>query len=277
MEKVLIKENTNYALCGYWIASSQNNLKGTILVCPAMGISAKFYLNMSSWIAEQGYSILILDYRGVGLSAPATLKNFQADLYDWVADMEIAGDWLKRQHPQLPSIFLGHSIGGQLFGFITKSDLFSKAVFIACSTGYWSDTRNKWKNFILLKTIMPLSDLVWGFINARFFKQGDNYPKGAGMQWRKWCLSPQYFGMELIADKSNFSVFDKKISAIWFSDDPIANKKNVPKLLSFYKHAVTQTLQLMPKQFKLSKIGHNAFLSKRMKDTVWPAIAKTLE
>jgi predicted alpha/beta hydrolase len=277
MEKVKLKENANYTLCGYWISLSSNNLKGTILVCPAMGISAKFYINMSSWIAEQGYAILILDYRGVGLSAPDNLKFFEADLYDWVDDMEIAGQWLKNRHPQLPCIFVGHSIGGQLFGFISKKDLFSKAVFIACSTGYWFDTGNKWKNFLLLKTIMPLSAHVWGFINARFFKQGDNYPKGAGMQWRKWCLSPHYFGIELITDRSNFLLFDKKIISIWFSDDPIANERNIPKLLAFYKSAITQTLQLTPREFKLSKIGHTAFLSKRMKDTVWPAIANTLE
>ncbi|GCC52343.1 alpha/beta fold hydrolase [Chryseotalea sanaruensis] len=277
MERIEIRQNVDHTLCGYWVTSSHNDLKGTILVCPAMGISAKFYINMSSWIAEQGYAILILDYRGVGLSAPATLKNFSADLNDWVADMEIAAGWLKHQHPQLPCIFLGHSIGGQLFGFINNKDLFSNAVFIATSTGYWFETKNRWKNFLLLKTIMPLSVFIWGFINAKFFKQGDNYPTGAGMQWRKWCMSPSYFGTETFRDTSNFYSFDKKITSIWFTDDPIANAKNVPKLLSFYKQAFTQSIQLIPSQFNLSKIGHTSFLSKRMKDKVWPVIVKHLD
>jgi predicted alpha/beta hydrolase len=271
MEKIEIKQNANYTLSGYWIPSSQHALKGTVLVCPAMGISAKFYVNMSSWIAEQGYSMLIIDYRGVGLSAPVRLKNFQANLYDWKSDIEASGDWLKRQYPQVPCIFLGHSLGGQLFGFV-KQGIFSKAIFLATSTGYWFDTKNKWKNFFLLKVIMPLSVFVWGFINAKFFKQGDNYPAGAGMQWRRWCMSPHYFGTEMFSDTCNFYAFDKKIISIWFSDDPIANANNVPKLLSFYKQAVVQSIQLMPAQFNMSKIGHTAFLSKRMKESVWPVI-----
>lgn len=279
MQKIEIVNSEACFLCGSFYEANEQNAKASILICPAMGITAKYYAHLCTWLSEQGYNVLAIDYRGTGLSEAKNIKKIDVNLFDWCNDISNAGKWLKQNAPHLPIVFFGHSIGSQLFGFIENEDLFDRVLFVASSTGYWKDgvSYEKWKNLFLLYFIIPLSNALWGYTNAKFFGQGENYPKGVSMHWRKWCLNPEYLAMDIKKGENNFEKFDKRIISTWFTDDSIANDSTTKKLLSLYTKANTERLEINPKEYKLEKIGHSSFLSRKMKDNVWQVFLSQIE
>lgn len=252
--------------------------KGHILVCPAMGVTAKYYHNLATWLNEQGFAVMVIDYLGTGNSE--NLIKQAITFKDWIKNIEIAGKWLKDNNPTIPLIFVGHSIGSQLFGFVEEILLFDKAVFLASSTGYWKDGHSpqKWINYFLLNIVLPISNLIWGYTNAKFFKQGENYPKLPSLQWRKWCTNKEYLKIDLNdTDTNNYNNYKGKITSIWFSDDPVANEISAPRLVSIYKNALINLVNIKPSDMGQQKIGHTGFLSRKFSETLWPTILDNIK
>lgn len=277
MEVIELINNNSFFKATYFKAEKH---KGNILVCPAMGITAKYYTHWATWLNERGYNILVMDYQGTGMSEQDNIKKCKATFMDWVGDMTLAGKWLKEQSTEKSLIFVGHSIGSQLFGFMADTKLFDKAVFIASSTGYWKDAHSpqKWINYFLLNMVLPMSNLIWGFTNAKFFKQGENYPKYPALQWRKWCLNKEYLKIDLHdSQANNYNLYDRQITSIWFTDDPVANEITAPKLVNIYKKATVNLIKIAPKECNTSKIGHVGFTSRKLKDSLWNVIIEKIE
>ena len=67
---------------------------------------------------------------------------------------------------------------------------------------------------------------------------GEDYPKNAAKQSKKWCLKKKCFEIDFITHQKCFSIYYKKITSIWFSDDPITNKNSVQELLNYFNNAV---------------------------------------
>lgn len=251
---------------------SANNV-GSILIAPAMGITAQYYYNLAAWLSEGGFDVAVLDYIGTGRSE-IFIKD-PISFNDWIKNIEVAGEWLKEKNKDVPLIFLGHSIGSQLFGFVGKYMLFDKAVFLASSTGYWKDGHSpqKWVNYFLLNSVIPVSNFIWGYTNAKFFNKGENYPKLPSLQWRRWCLNKVYLEIDLDkTQNNNFNNYEGKITSIWFTDDPIANEITAPKLVRIYKRAEIELVSFNPQQFDKLKIGHTGFLSRKFSDSLWAKI-----
>src|SRR5689334_25085530 len=57
--------------------------KASVVVPAAMGVVQNFYARFAEWLAAQGYCVITFDYRGVGLSAPSSLRGFKVDIVDW--------------------------------------------------------------------------------------------------------------------------------------------------------------------------------------------------
>ncbi|RAU49496.1 MULTISPECIES: alpha/beta hydrolase [unclassified Pseudomonas] len=85
-------------------------VKGTVLHLHGNGGNMAWHLSGSGWLPEQGYQVLLLDYRGYGHSQgdPALPAVYQ--------DIDAAFDWLDHA-PDVqgkPLVVLGQSIGGAL-------------------------------------------------------------------------------------------------------------------------------------------------------------------
>jgi pimeloyl-ACP methyl ester carboxylesterase len=57
--------------------------KATIVLASATGVPQDFYSRFCVYAAARGYDVVTVDYRGIGGSAPATLKGFRVDYRDW--------------------------------------------------------------------------------------------------------------------------------------------------------------------------------------------------
>jgi fermentation-respiration switch protein FrsA (DUF1100 family) len=98
-------------LHGWWLpAKAGVPVKGTVLHLHGNGGNLSWHLGGSWWLPEQGYQVLMLDYRGYGRSEgePSLPAIYQ--------DIQAAFDWLG-QSPEVrdkPLVVLGQSIGGAL-------------------------------------------------------------------------------------------------------------------------------------------------------------------
>ncbi|HEY0651839.1 MAG TPA: alpha/beta fold hydrolase [Chryseosolibacter sp.] len=273
--RVTIKEFPQAALVGTWFPPAPSVKKNAFLIGCAMGVTQKYYHHLAEYLSESGYTVLTFDYRGTGDSAPARLRGYRINLFDWADDIRYALEYLKTKNPDDEIIFLGHSIASQLFGFVDGKNLASRAIFLASSTGYWADGigLSKWKNLFLLSVVMPFSNAVWGYTNAKFFKQGENYPKGPSLQWRRWCLHPNYFAIENLRSLKPFAEFSGPIRSYYFTDDPIANEATAKKLLAAYTNSNTVLIKKKPSDYQQASIGHTGFLSRKFRSSFWQELA----
>lgn len=98
-------------LHAWWLpAKAGVAVKGTVLHLHGNGGNLAWHLGGSYWLPEQGYQVLLLDYRGYGLSegVPALPEVYQ--------DLDAAFAWLEAA-PMVrdkPLVVLGQSLGGAL-------------------------------------------------------------------------------------------------------------------------------------------------------------------
>ncbi|MFB4390885.1 MULTISPECIES: alpha/beta hydrolase [unclassified Pseudomonas] len=98
-------------LHGWWLPAKEGGaVKGTVLHLHGNGGNLAWHLGASYWLPEAGYQVLMVDYRGYGLSQgkPTLPAVYQ--------DIEAAMQWLD-QAPEVrgkPQVLLGQSLGGAM-------------------------------------------------------------------------------------------------------------------------------------------------------------------
>lgn len=98
-------------LHGWWLPAKEGvEVKGTVLHLHGNGGNLAWHLGGSYWLPKAGYQVLMIDYRGYGLSAgkPSLPAVYQ--------DIEAAMAWLDRA-PEVkgkPLVLLGQSLGGAM-------------------------------------------------------------------------------------------------------------------------------------------------------------------
>lgn len=98
-------------LHGWWLPVKAGvEVKGTVLHLHGNGGNLAWHLGGSYWLPEQGYQVLMLDYRGYGLSTG------EPSLPAVYGDIDAAFRWLQ-QAPEVqdkPLVLLGQSLGGAM-------------------------------------------------------------------------------------------------------------------------------------------------------------------
>ena len=68
-----------------------------VLVNAATGVPRQFYRRFAVYLQQHGWTAVTYDYRGIGGSRPASLRNFDASMRDWAfLDMTAMVDWIDR-------------------------------------------------------------------------------------------------------------------------------------------------------------------------------------
>jgi len=280
-QNVLIEARDGFKLSAT-IRRPLTEIKGVIQMNCGTGIPQKVYSNLAIYLTQYGYVTVTFDYRGIGNSKPKNLKGFEAKIEDWgILDMTSIFDWIISEFPNEKKIIIGHSMGGQLVGLMDNYQKIDKLVLIASSTGYWKDMSSpyKWLMPPLWFLFVPLTTFIYGYANAKKIRQGENLPKGVAIQWRNWCINPNYFDEHF--QKSNTSLFFDKLriplKSIQIKDDPIANEITSNKILKYYKIANIEIEKISPEQLGVKKIGHTGFFSRQFKDTLWKNLKTDIE
>jgi predicted alpha/beta hydrolase len=284
MEKIKIKTADGIELDANLFMPSQ--AKGIIQINGATAVLKEFYLNIATYLNENNYVVLIFDYRGIGGSSPKEgLRNCNYEYIDWARkDMTAALAYLKNRFPDLPIIFLGHSVGGQSIGLIQNTTKTVKAlVTVNSSSGYHGGMTIKYhlRNFFFFEVVRPLTLGIWGYGKLKSFGFMEDLPKNIYNSWREWCSVPDYFFDPKYASSiegiEGYKNLDFPITVFRAADDDIAtpiNNHNLWKHINSSKPIEQITLE--PRDFNLKTIGHFDLFRKKHKETLWPIVLEKL-
>ncbi|MGC3945004.1 MAG: alpha/beta fold hydrolase [Chryseolinea sp.] len=241
MEEIIIQASDGYRLSALY-GSAEANAKGTAVISSATGVKKEFYVNFGLFLIEQGYDVLLFDYRGIGGSAPRDLRSSSIFMHDWgIKDMNAVMKHLVETKGCTNITWIGHSIGAQLTGFIEHHTFIRKVIAINAAVGYWGYfpfpmNLGIWMMWYL---VSPLMLRLYGYGKMRQIGWGEDLPRNAIIEWREWCTNPHYY-RKCVNDTlrtDRFYHFTRPVTALYTSDDYIANDKTVPLMMQFFPNA----------------------------------------
>lgn len=276
MENITIIAADGYRLSALY-ARPVGESTGTIVLSSATGIKKEYYINFSRFLVQNGYKVLLYDYRGIGGSAPVDLKTCSCFMHEWgTLDMNAVLNYLVQEKRLTDIIWVGHSVGAQLVGFIEHREHIRKVIAINAAFGYWRyfPFPVKWSIWGLWFFIGPLMVRIYGYGAMKKIGWGENLGKNMMKEWREWCLSKDYFtGMlnrKLNMDK--FYDFTIPITAVYTSDDYIANDKTVPLMMNFFPNSPQAMFKLSVTENTIHKVGHTGIFRKKFENDLWPLL-----
>ncbi len=249
--------------------------RASIVIGGAMGVRQSFYEPFAQWLAGQGLRVWTFDYRGSGDSrSGASLRGFEADLFDWARDYEAVIDAAKATLPAHPLYLLGHSLGAQLPGFLQRPEQVDGLISIAAGSGYWRENAPKLKRSILYFwfVLVPLVTRVCGYFPGRKLKKVGDLPRGVILQWRRWCLHPRYsVGAEGDRALQSYGRVRFPVLALSMTDDELMTLAGTESLVSFYAGAPRAVERIAPADVQARRIGHFGFFREQFKSSLWPS------
>lgn len=276
MKKICITTNDGHLLSALYEQPLVKS-NGAVIISSAIGIRKEFYLNFAHFLVMEGYTILLYDYRGIGESAPEDLRTSMACIYDWgKEDMNAALDFMVAKKGFKDIIWLGHSLGAQLIGMLQQQQYIKKVVSVSAAVGYWGYFPFPKNIIVWLQwyVISPLLVKIYGYGPLKKVGWGENIPKNVFMEWRKWCMSKTYYRkfIEERFECDKFYRFVKPITAVYTSDDFIANDRTVSLMVKFFPNAPVEVVKIPVEKFTKLKAGHTGIFRKRFKDSLWPVL-----
>lgn len=262
---------------GHAIAASffrpPDAVKASVLIVPAMGVGQRFYAALAAWLALRGFLVVTFDFTGIGLSRPADLSTLDVTITDWAeSDCEAMIAAISGEFPAGPLYWLGHSLGGQILGLVPSRQRVSKAVTIACGSGYWLENAPslRWKAWWLWYVAAPVAMRACGYFPGKRLRKVGDLPRGVMQQWRQWCLNRDYaVGVEGPEVRAQFAAMTTPITSLSFADDEYMSSKNTDALHRCYRNSPRKMRRISPADIGAERIGHFGFFNVRFRDTLW--------
>lgn len=256
---------------GYTITATQfmpeAECIGKIIVAGATGVPQGFYKRFAEYAASQGYKVLTVDYRGLGLSKPSSLKGFEMKYLDWATqDLTAAVNYFSRDELHqdgLPLYMVGHSFGGHAFGLLTNHSAISKFCTFATGAGWhgWMPKSEQFKVQLMWKVIGPVMTTWKGYLPWKMLGMGEDLPLGVYKDWRKWCQYPNYFfeDPDMKGIDQPYKTVKTPIRAVNSVDDLWAPPLSRDAFMKAYTQAPVELVDLKPSEIGMQSIGHMGY------------------
>ncbi len=245
---------------------------GVIIFHCATATPQTFYFHCARFFAGQGYEVYTYDYRGIGRSAPESLKGFTAWVHTLAEhDMPAVLDRVHVEHSNQELICIGHSVGGQLLGMLDNASLITKAVTCSAQSGYWKlqGGNQKYMVFFSMYVLFPILTRLFGYFPWKRFAGGEDLPKQMALEWAQWCRSKNYlFDDPRLPHLHRYAEFKAPILAYCISDDDWGTQEAVHSLMDHYSGAPLEYRNVTPQEFGLRSLGHFGYF-KRGSESLW--------
>lgn len=278
---VSFQATDGFALSGHWHGDATQARAGVLLV-PAMGVPQRFYADLAGWLAGHSLLVLSFDYRGIGASRPLaharSLRGLKTDVRTWAERDTAAALALLAQAlgPGRRIHWLGHSLGGQIFGLVPGHERVASVMAVASGSGYYGHYPPKLKrqSRLLWWLVAPTAVALAGYFPGRRLRMLDDLPAGAIRQWRRWCLSPEYLMSEGGREwRERYASITTPMLVMSFTDDEYMSARSIESLHGWYAGAARQARRIAPAEAGLPGIGHFGFFRERIgRPRLWPEL-----
>ena len=270
-ESIRIRARDGQALAGDLFLPA-GPARAAVVIAPAMGVPRRYYGPFAAFLARQGLAALSLDYRGVGGSRTGPLRTCPATLRDWAEhDLGGAVDLLAHRVPDVPLLWVGHSVGGQLLGLLAGVDV-AGALLVGAQSGHWRLWAGtwRWRMWLLWHALIPGLVPVLGRLPAAILGGGEDVPPGVAREWAAWGRERDYvWSFARPRGGLAFATLAAPVVSYAFTDDPFAPPRAVEALAAFYSAARAQVRLVRPADVGASAIGHFGFFRARFEPTLW--------
>jgi predicted alpha/beta hydrolase len=277
---VQLRARDGYALFGTVYAPSPDVTNPpTVVIASATAVRRRYYDAFARFLAARGFRVLTFDYRGIGDSRPPRLRGFRAEMHEWgELDLSAVVDWAHEQFPAAPLLLVGHSVGGQLVGFLDHVDTVQAVLSVGAQSGYWRHwprgpkaARMAVNWYLLIPTVARVFGYVPGFLGI-----GEDLPAGVALEWAAWGRRPHYLFDGFPERAARFARYGGPWRSYSISDDPYAPRAAVGALLAFYTGAQVEHVHVTPAELGVTAVGHFGFFRERFRESLWTDAAQWL-
>ncbi|RIW13382.1 alpha/beta fold hydrolase [Algoriphagus lacus] len=265
----------------YWISASvfpQDSFL-VLIISPATGVKQSFYHPFANYLNENGITVITFDFHGIGESLADSIKTVSTSASEWgVHDLESVIEFSKVRFSLSKIFVLGHSIGGQLLGFAKSSVDLEKIILIGSQSGYWGFWKGseKLKMWATWHVLFPALLKIYRYFPAKSFSRMEDLPKEVGLQWSKWCRSPDYFLEEFNEDVLYFKSIVTRVTCISIEDDKFAPIDAVNWLADRFSKAQIKRVHLDPYDFGYKSIGHFGIFKENNRLVLWRMLLREI-
>jgi predicted alpha/beta hydrolase len=256
------------------------NVNRVVLINSAAAVKRGFYEAYALFLVEQGFCAVTFDYRGIGNSRPASLKEFSASMREW-GEKDISGmiNWIGSELNPAKLLVVAHSVGGQLVALANNNCRIDAMLTVGAQNGYWKlyDPPKRYQQYISARFIVPMLTWICGYLPMKRLGRGEDMPKGVALEWASWCLNRRYmFGDHSLCSLENIRSFKGPIFAYSIEGDAWAPSHAVDQLMRFYAGAQITRRHVRLSEVGAPSIGHFGFFRTMFRSTLWRETAEWL-
>jgi len=257
-ERVPLSAADGYPISASYYAAS-GRTRAHVVVAGAVGVPQRFYRRFARFAAAAGFSTMTFDYRGIGRSAPQSLKGFRMDYFDW-ARQDLAAVVSSMSRPDVPLYVVGHSFGGHAVGLLPEPERVSAMFTFGTGAGWhgWMSLGERIKVLAMWHVMGPLLTRWKGYLAWSLLGMGEDIPLDVYRRWKRWCRLPRYFfddpSVQHIVRR--FARLRAPLMAANSTDDRWSPPRSRDAFISGYRNAARHTLDIEPARFGLESIGH---------------------
>lgn len=263
---------------GYNIAVQElipSDFEQVVVIASATGVVKEYYKHFAQYLFEMGIAVITFDYAGIGESRPISLRNFNTSAQKWATnDLSTVIDFALQKYPYKTLVLIGHSIGGQLIGLCPNALNAKKIILVAAQSGYYKLWRKseQLKMLVAWKMLFPFFNFLLGYVPTKKFSAIEDLPGGMAMEWRNWCLSPNYLFDFVGGEDLYFDKIEAEMVSYSTDNDKFASVEATDWISDKYLNSKMKRIHLKPEDFSVKNIGHFGYFQKRCSHSVWPEL-----
>ncbi len=266
MEIIQLKTSDQYDI-SITLFEPKNSVQKLLLVNSATGVKQQTYYDFAQYFADNGYTVITYDYRGISLSKPKKMKGFEANMRIWGnTDYKAVTDFIHKKYAHYRKFVVGHSVGALILGMNPDSEIFEKCCFVATQNTYFGhlNTKVKFLGLLGFGLYQPIITSLKGYFETQLVNLGESLPKGVSDDWRTLIIHKKSINKLLEKTPDYSKNLTQEVLYLNMEDDEWITEKGMKLLMNAtYSNMKTTYRTVKVSESTGEPIGHINFFRAR--------------